>query len=342
LLNDKKIWEEYMFAYRSQIASLALTVFTAYTVPAFAQATDYPSETVKIITPFEAGGGTDIVSRQLAHKLEGLWNNNPVLVENKAGANGNLGTDIVAKSKPDGYTLLLTTNATIVINPQLFGDQVKYDPVKDLAPVSMLSALPFVFLVPPSSPAKTMEEFIEMAKKTPGKLGCGSSGVGGGAHLALEMLKARGGLDITHVPYKGTGSSITALLGGHIDCLFVSILSASPYIKQGQLRPLAVSSLKRNASLPDTPAVAELPGLDGFESDLWYGLLVPAGTDKAIIDKIHDGAKAMIDDPDFRSKFEPTGAVLVGNTPEEFSKQIEGDIKKWTQVIKDSGVANQL
>lgn len=332
-----------MFSYRQKIAGVAMSLLAVQSVPAFAQsAEDYPNQTVRIVTPFEAGGGTDIVSRELANKLQGLWNNNAVIVENKPGASGNLGTDIVAKSKPDGYSLLLTTNATIAINPQLFGDRVKYDPIKDFTPVSMLSSLPFVFLVPPSSPAKTMEEFIELAKTSPGTLSCGSSGVGGGAHLALEMLKSRAGVDVTHIPYKGTGSSITALLGAHIDCLFVSILSASPYIKQGQLRALAVSSLERNSSLPDVPAVAELPGLDGFESDLWYGLLVPAGTDPQIVQKVYEGVKALIDDPGFRGRFEPTGAVLVGNKPEEFSKQVVSDIKKWADVVKQSGVAEQL
>jgi tripartite-type tricarboxylate transporter receptor subunit TctC len=332
-----------MFSYRQKIAGLALSLLALQSVPAFAQsAEDYPNQTVRIITPFEAGGGTDIVSRELANKLQGLWNNNAVIVENKPGANGNLGTDIVAKAKPDGYSLLLTTNATIAINPQLFGDRVKYDPIKDFTPVSMLSSLPFVFLVPPSSPAKTMEEFLELAKNSPGKLSCGSSGVGGGAHLALEMLKSRAGVDITHIPYKGTGSSITALLGSHIDCLFVSILSASPYIKQEQLRALAVSSLERNSSLPDVPAVAELPGLDGFESDLWYGLLVPTGTDPKIVQKVYEGVKALIDDLGFRGRFEPTGAVLVANKPEEFAKQVASDIKKWATVVKESGVAEQL
>jgi tripartite-type tricarboxylate transporter receptor subunit TctC len=325
-----------------RLAGLTLLAAAMQFTPAFADSANYPSETIRIITPFQAGGGTDIMSRELAHKLEGLWNNNPVIVENKAGANGNLGTDVVAKAKPDGYTLLLTTNATIVINPEMFGDQVKYDPVKDLAPVTILSALPFVFLVPPTSPAKTMEEFIALAKKEPGKLSCGSSGVGGGAHLALEMLKAGAGINVTNNPFKGTGSSITALLGSHIDCLFVSVLSASPYIKQDQLRALAVSSPKRNPALPDTPAVAELPGLEGFESDLWYGLLAPAGTDPAIIQKINEGAKAMLDDPDFRKRYEPTGAVLVGNTPDEFATQIGNDIKKWTKVIEESGVKDQL
>ncbi|MGV6874762.1 Bug family tripartite tricarboxylate transporter substrate binding protein [Pseudochelatococcus sp. B33] len=331
-----------MFIRRRHIVGLALSLVALPAAPVFAQSENYPSQTVRIVSPFEAGGGTDIMARELANKLKDLWNNNPVIVENKAGAAGNLGTDIVAKSKPDGYTLLLTTNATIVINPQLFGDRVKYDPVKDLVPISMLSALPFVFLVPPTSSATTMEEFLELARQSPGKLSCGSSGVGGGAHLALEMLKGRTGVEITHLPYKGTGSSITALLGGHIDCLFVSILSASPYIKQEQARALAVSSLQRNPSLPDIPAVAELPGLDGFESDLWYGLLAPAGTDPQIVRKVHEGAKALIDDPEFRKRYEPTGAVLVGNTPEEFSEQIKSDIQKWTDVVQQSGIASEL
>lgn len=304
-------------------------------------AAPYPDKPVRFVVPYVAGSPADLVARKLGEDLARQLGQ-PFIVENKAGANGNLGSDVVAKAKPDGYTLLLTTNATIVINPQLFGDQVKYDPEKDFAPVTLMSSLPFVFLVPPSSPAKTMEEFITLAKKNPGTLDCGSSGMGGGAHLALEMLKLRAKVDLTHVPYKGTGSSVTALLGGHIDCLFVSILSATPYIKQGQLRPLAVSSLQRNPSLPDIPAVAELPGLAGFESDLWYGLLAPAGTSPAIVQKIYEGTKAMLDDPDIRARFEPTGALLVGGTPEEFSKLITRDIKKWTETINASNVKAQL
>lgn len=319
--------------------ALAASVFAAS--PGLAQQTDYPTGAVRIITPFEPGGGTDIVSRELARWLEGKWKQS-ILVENKAGASGNLGTDFVAKAKPDGSTLLMTTNATVVINPQLFGDRVKYDPKKDLAPITLVSALPFVFVVPPDSPVKTMEEFIALAKSKPGELDCGSSGVGGGAHLALEMLKSRAGVDIKHVPYKGTGSSVTAIMGSHIDCMFVSILTIAPYIKQDQVRGLAVSSLKRNPAFPDMPAVAELPNLDGFESDLWYGMLAPAGTDPAIIDKIYKETKALLESPEFRGKFEPTGAVLVGNTPAEFAKQIDSDIGKWTEVIKQSGVAGQL
>jgi tripartite-type tricarboxylate transporter receptor subunit TctC len=275
------------------------------------------------------------MARALVQELSANWKATGI-VEIRSGANGSIGTAAVARSNPDGYTLLLTTNATIVINPQLFTGPPPYDPVKDLAPISLVSAVPFVFVVPPSFPAKTFQEFLAFAKANPGKLNCGSSGTGGGAHLALEMLKLRAGVDITHVPYKGSAPSLNALLGSHIDCLFVSLLTVAPLVKQGQLRALAVSSPDRNPALADIPAVAEFPGLDGFESDLWYGFLAPAGTDPAIVQKLHTLVASMLADSGFRDRFASTGAILVGNTPAEFASRIQQDLKKWADVIRQA------
>lgn len=301
----------------------------------------YPSRPVNVVLPFAAGGGTDILTRAWADKLSKMWNQS-VVVENKPGASGNLGTEVVADSKNDGYTLLMTTNATIVINPQLNPDEVNYDPQKDLVPVTEVASVPFLLLVNPNSPAKTIQDFIQIAKDKPGTLNCASSGIGGGAHLALELLKSKAGVDIVHVPYKGGNEGFIALMGGHVDCLIVSILTSTSYIEQGQVRALAVTSLERNPSQPDVPAFAELPGLEGFQSDLWYGLLAPAGTDPAIVQKAYEDTKKVLTDPEYRKQFEPTGAVLVGNTPEEFKKVIAEDMGRWKEVIEVSGVRNQL
>ena len=317
--------------------------FAAMTLASHVSLADdaYPARPVNVVLPFGAGGGTDILTRAWADKLAKMWNQS-VVVENKPGASGNLGTEVVADSKNDGYTLLMTTNATIVINPQLNPEEVNYDPQKDLVPVTEVASVPFLLLVNPASPAKTIQDFIQMAKDKPGTLNCASSGIGGGAHLALELLKSKAGVDIVHVPYKGGNEGFIALMGGHVDCLIVSILTSTSYIEQGQVRALAVTSLQRNPSQPDIPAFAELPGLEGFQSDLWYGLLAPAGTDPAIVQKVYEDTKKVLTDPEYRQQFEPTGAVLVGNTPEEFKKVIAEDMGRWKEVIEVSGVRNQL
>ncbi|WP_165933580.1 Bug family tripartite tricarboxylate transporter substrate binding protein [Aquabacter spiritensis] len=294
--------------------------------------TPYPAETIRIVSPFAAGGGTDIMARLFAQRLQADWKTNAI-VEVKAGGGGNIGTEMVARARPDGHTLLVTTNATIVINPQLPGSQTRYDPVKDLTPISLLASVPLALVVPAAFPADTFEGFVAYAKAHPGVMNCGSSGVGGSAHLALEQLKLMAGLDITHVTYRGSGQSLTALLGGHVDCLFVSMLTVVPMVKQGRLRALAISSLERNSAMPDLPTVAEFPGFEGFESDLWYGLLAPAGTSPAIVQRLYAEVREMIADPTVRTRLEATGAILVGDTPKEFAARIQTDLKKWADVI---------
>ena len=247
----------------SLAAAVTLTVSGACAAADFVA---YPDKPIRFIVTFAPGGGTDIFARAIAVKLTEAWGQ-PVIVDNRAGGNGNIGADIVAKAPPDGYTILLTTNATIVINPHL--SRLPYDPVRDFAPVSQVATLPFVLLVHPTLAVKSVPELIALAKAKPGALNYGSSGGGGGAHLGGEMMKTAAKIDMTHVPYKGAAPALVALLSGEVQFMFVSILTATPLIESGRVRAIAVSGLKRSPALPNVPAVAETPGLAGFETDLW-------------------------------------------------------------------------
>ncbi|MDB5811929.1 MAG: tripartite tricarboxylate transporter substrate binding protein, partial [Betaproteobacteria bacterium] len=263
----------------------------------------YPDKPIRFIVTFAPGGGTDIFARAIAAKFTEAWGQ-PVIVDNRAGGNGNIGADTVAKAPADGYTLLLTTNATIVINPHL--SKLPYDPVRDLAPVSQVATLPFVLLVHPSLAVKSVPELIALAKSKPGALNYGSSGGGGGAHLGGEMMKTAAKIDMTHVPYKGAAPALVALLSGEVQFMFVSILTATPLIESNRVRAIAVSGLHRSPALPNVPAVAETPGLAGFETDLWYGMLAPAKTNPRIIDKLYRETRKVLFQPEFRGRFEPT------------------------------------
>jgi tripartite-type tricarboxylate transporter receptor subunit TctC len=325
--------------WRSLYFCAALT-FVAVT-PCLAEDVDYPTKLVRVISSFEAGGGNDAMARTLAQKFSEIWKKNTI-VEDRPGGNGNIGTDYVARAPADGHTLLVTTNATIVINPQLFKSVVQYDPVNDFAPISLLAKQPFVLVVHPSVPVKTFAELVDYARAHPDKLNFASSGSGGGAHLSGEMLKTFLHLKMTHVPYKGAAPALTAVVAGQVDFMFVAILTARPYLEGGQLRGLAVTSKTRNASTPDLPAVAEFPGLEGFEADLWYGLLAPAKTDPAIVNQIYLTTRRALDDPIVKDRFESFGTVLVGSSPDEFSKVIKQDLAKWSHVIEASGIDKQL
>jgi len=309
--------------------------------PSSAQEVNYPTQTVRVISSFEAGGGNDFMARTLAQQFSEIWKKTAI-VEDKPGGNGNIGTDYVARAAADGHTLLVTTNATVVINPPLFKSVVKYDPVNDFAPVSLLARQPFVLVVHPSVPAKTLGELIDYIRSHPGKLNFASSGAGGGAHLSGEMLKAALHLDMMHVPYKGAAPALTAVVAGQVELMFVAILTARPYIESGQLRALAVTSRTRNPSAPDVPAVAEFAGLEEFEADLWYGLLAPAKTDPAIVNKIQLAVVRAFEDPAVKARFEPFGTVLTGSSPDEFAKVIKQDLAKWSHVIEASGINKQL
>jgi tripartite-type tricarboxylate transporter receptor subunit TctC len=322
-------------------AALAVAGALIVAASVHAQTVDYPTRTVRIISPFEAGGGADLTARILAQKFGESWDK-PVVVEDKVGGSGIVGTDYVARERPDGHTLLLTTNATIVINPPLFKNIVKYNPVQDFAPVSLVAAQPFVLVVHPQVPAKSFAELIDLAKAQPGRLNFASSGGGGGAHLSGEMLKTFLRLDMTHVPFKGAAPALNALVGAQVEFMFVAIATARPFIDSGQLRPLAVTSKKRNSTLPNVPAVAEYPGLEQFEADLWYGLLAPARTAPEIVDKIYRETRRAVEDEGTKKRFVPFGTVLIGSTPAEFATVIKDDIVRWSDVIERSGIAKAL
>lgn len=302
-----------------------------------AEDTGYPSQTVRLVSAFAAGGGNDFMARELARKFGEEWKTT-FIVEPRTGGNGDIATNYVAHATPDGYTLLVTTNATVVINPQLFKNVVKFDPVTDFAPVSLLARQAFLLVVNPNLPIKSLADLVAYARANPGKLNFGSSGAGGGAHLAGEMLKTFLGLKMTHVPYKGVAPALQDVVAGHLDFMFAAIFTARPFVESGQLRGLAVTSKTRNAAMPDVPAVAEYPGLESFESDLWYGLLAPSGTDPAIVRKLQQTTVRAFADPKVKALFEPSGTLLVGSTPEEFAQVIKDDLAKWAGVFKAAGM----
>ena len=316
------------------LRALAVALLAMPVVAAAADRLAYPTKPIRFIVTFAAGGGTDIFARAIALKFTETWGQ-PVIVDNRAGGNGNIGTDIVAKALPDGYTILLTTNATIVINPHL--QKLPYDPVRDFEPVSLVAALPFVLVAHPSLAAKSVPELIALARAKPGQLNYGSSGGGGGAHLSGEMMQTMAGIKMTHVPYKGAAPALIALLSGEVQFMFVSILTVTPLVDSGKVRALGVTSAKRSPSLPNVPAMAETPGLAGFETDLWYGMLAPAKTDPRIVNQLYRETSRILALPDLKGRFEPTGTVMVGSTPKEFAATIKSDLAKWAKVIKASG-----
>ena len=307
----------------------------ALAFPLFCNAQAYPTKPIRFIVNFAPGGGTDIVARAMAAEFTKSLGQQ-VLVENRAGANGNIGADVVAKAPADGYTVLLTTNAPIVINPHLYS-KLPFDPLTDLAPITQLVTLPFVLATHPSVPVKSVKDLIALARSTPKGLVYGSSGTGGGAHLAGEMLKNMTHINITHIPYKGGAPAITGLLSGEVDFMFISILTVTPLLKDGRLRPIAVTSATRNKALPDVPAMSELPALKGAESDLWYGMLAPGKTDRKVIELLAKESARVLALPEFKNRFEPSGTVLVGNSPEAFAKLIRSEYDRWGKVVKAAG-----
>jgi tripartite-type tricarboxylate transporter receptor subunit TctC len=319
------------FPFRPHVAAAMLAI------PGICSAADtipYPEKPIRFVITFAPGGGTDQFARAIAAKFNEAWGQ-PVIADNRAGGNGNIGADVVAKALPDGYTILLTTNATIVINPHL--SKLPYDPVRDFSPISQVATLPFILLVHPSLPVKSVPELIALAKAKPGSLNFGSSGGGGGAHLGGEMMKTMAKIDMTHVPYKGAAPALIALLSNEVQLMFVSILTATPLVESNRVRAIAVSGLKRSPAYPNVPAVGETPGLAGFETDLWYGMLAPAKTNPRIVDKLYQETKRVLSLPEFRNRFEPTGTQMVGSSPAEFAVTIKKDLAKWAAVIKTSG-----
>jgi tripartite-type tricarboxylate transporter receptor subunit TctC len=311
-------------------ATLALSL-----VPGLAAAQAWPSKAVKIVVPFVAGGATDVVARLLAQKLTEAWGQS-VLVENRAGAGGNIGADVVAKSPPDGYTMLMTSGSIVTANPYIY-KSMTFDPAKDLVPITNVATGPQVIVVNTNVPAKDLREFIAMAKAAPGKVNYGSAGVGTQTHLAFENFLYSAGADMTHVPYKGEAAVITDLMGGQIQAATPNIGAAMGFIKDGKLRALAVTSRERNPQLPDVPAASEI--LPGFENAGWFGLMAPAGTPREVVDRIYrDSAKILTSD-EFRAKLAQQGMVPVANSPADFAAAIRDESARWAKVVKERGLS---
>jgi tripartite-type tricarboxylate transporter receptor subunit TctC len=294
----------------------------------------YPTKPIRLIVPFPAGGTTDILARSTANELSKSLGQ-PVIVENRAGAGGNIGADAVAKSAPDGYTLLMGTVGTHGINSGLYA-KMPYDAVKDFAPVTIVAAVPNMLVVHPSVPAKTVKELIDYAKANPGKVTFASSGAGTSIHLSGELFKTMAGVDILHIPYKGSSPALTDLAGGQVNIMFDNMPSALPLVKGGRLRALAVTTLKRSPAMPDLPTLSEA-GLPGFDASSWFAVLAPAGTPRDIVNKLNASIVKSLGAPEMKEKLASQGAEPIGNTPEQFAAHIQSELVKWARVIKESG-----
>lgn len=310
-----------------------LFLVASYGTVALAQS-PYPDKPVKIIVPFPPGGATDVVGRALAVRLSQLWKQQ-VLVENKPGAGGNIGADLVAKAPADGYTLLLASPAEITINPYLY-PQMPFDPSRDFIPVARVASSPLVLVVNSKSTVKNMAELLQMIKAQGSKVNYASSGSGGPQHLAGELFQLMAGVSMTHIPYKGGAPAITDLLGGQVDLFFAGIPPALPHIIAGKLRPLAVTTLKRSPLLPQVPTVSE-SGFPGFNIENWQGIFVPRGTNNQIVDKIAADIGVIAAEKNFYDLLSAQGAIPAPLMPKEFAIFVNAESQKYSKLIKESG-----
>jgi tripartite-type tricarboxylate transporter receptor subunit TctC len=304
-------------------------------LPAAVVAQNYPSKPIRLIVAFPPGGSTDIIARIVGQKL-GERLGQQVVIDNRGGAGGTIGTEIAARAAPDGYTLTMGTTSTHVIAAGVYS-KLRYDPLKDFAPLTLVASTPYLLVVNPGVKANTLKEFIALAKSQPGKLNYASAGTGTTTQLAMEMLKTAAGIDIVHVPYNGNGPANTATLGGQVQALFGSMPAVLAQAKAGRLRPLAVGTAKRSPSLPDVPTVAE-SGYPGFEASLWLGFFAPAGTPQPILKRLHSELVAIAQSPEMKEQFERNGAESATNTPAEFSKLVRTETEKYVKVIKAAGI----
>jgi tripartite-type tricarboxylate transporter receptor subunit TctC len=317
---------------RPLIRMLAAITFAASGAPAFAQA--FPSKPIKLICPFPPAGAVDIASRAIANEL-GKVLNQTVTVDNRPGAGGNIGGAEAARATPDGHTIFMSTSGINAINPALYS-KMSFDPNKDLVPVAPLVSLSNVLVLHPSVKANSVAEVIAMAKAQPGKINYASSGAGTSIHMSGEMFQYLAKVSMTHIPYKGSGPAVTDLIGGQVMMMFDNIPSALPHIKAGKLRALATTGAKRDPALPDLPTIAET-GVAGYESGVWFGLMVPAGTPKDVIAKLNDASNKGLKSPDFIKRMGELGYVMMGGTPEHMTDMLKTEVARWTPIVKASG-----
>jgi tripartite-type tricarboxylate transporter receptor subunit TctC len=314
----------------------AAVLALAISAPAIA-ADPYPTKPIRLVVPFAPGGGSDVVGRILGLKLTELLGQT-IVVDNRPGAASMLGTDLVAKSLPDGYTLLLADLA-LTINPAYYLKQAPADPVKSFVGVALAAETPYVLMVHPSVQAATIKDFIALAKAQPGKLNVGSSGNGGGLHMALELFKLKAGLDLNHIPYKGGGPALADTVAGQIQGTFIGMGGSLQYVQSGRLRPLVLTSTKRSAALPNLPTLVEL-GYDVVVTN-WYGVVAPIGTPKPVVQKLYDEIGRALAQPDVRDRLLATGLEPAPQTPGGFQRLIESEQKRWVQTIKAAGIPTE-
>jgi tripartite-type tricarboxylate transporter receptor subunit TctC len=317
------------------LAALALTAVSAV----HAAEPNYPTKPIRFICPYAPGGAGDIFTRTIAQKLSEALGQS-VVVDNRAGANGGIGTDIVAKATPDGYTLLMGNSGPMTINPVLY-KKVPYDPIRDFAPITQGTSYMYVLVVPPSMPVKTLGDFTGILKSRPGQLTYGSTGIGGGNHLSGELFNLMTSTKAIHVPYTGSALALAALLGGQINYMFDTVITAVPQLKAGKLRAIGVTGARRASALPDVPTLNEL-GLKGYELTQWQAVVAPGGTPRAIVDKLNREVVRALKMPDVIDRLATQGGnELVGNTPAEFAQVIRDDLAKYAKLVKAAGIKPQ-
>jgi len=315
-------------------AALSLAATLAISTPHAGAADAYPAKPIRFVVAFPPGGGTDIIARSIAQKLAERIAQQ-VVVDNRPGAGGNIGTDIVAKAAPDGYTMLMGSAGPLAINASLFA-KMPFDPVRDLAPVTLAASTPNVLVLHPSLKAATVKELIALARARPGEINFASSGHGTPAHLAGELFNSMAGVKMVHVPYKGAAPALADLLGGQVQLMFSTMPPALPHVKDGKLRALAVTSAKRSPAAPELPTVDEI-ALPGFEANTWHGVVVPAGTPETIVARLNREIVAILHLPEVVERLSGQGAEPVGSTPQEFAAYIKSEALKWAKVVRDSG-----
>jgi tripartite-type tricarboxylate transporter receptor subunit TctC len=315
-----------------KILSKLFCVAAVATFTQLAAAQAFPTKAVRLIVPFPPGGGTDILARPIAQKLAEKWGQ-PVIIDNRGGAGGNIGTKAAAETDPDGHTIILGVLGTHAVNQSLYAN-AGFDSTRDFAAITMVANTPNILVVHPSVPVKTIKELIDYAKANPGKLNYASPGNGTPSHLATEIFKSMAGVNLAHVPYKGSGPALADMLGGQTQVWIANAPVVLPHIKSGKLRALATTSAKRPAMASDIPTLNEA-GLRGYEADTWYGIFAPAKTPKPVLDKLHTDIVAVLVSPEIRETFAANGAEVVANSSEEFTQKVRDDVAKWKKVIAD-------
>lgn len=312
-----------------------LMIVISFSFAGASVAQTYPNRPVRFVSPYPPGGGTDIFARVIAQKLHDSLGV-PVVVENRSGAGGIIGTEIVVKSPADGYTLLLGSPGPLTVSPSLY-KQLPYDTLRDLAPITLIAIIPNVLVVHPSLPVKSVKDLIAYAKARPGELSFGSSGNGGSGHLQGELFKLQAGIKMVHIPYRGSIQAATALLTGEVPLSFADVLNTLPHVRSGRLRGLAVTGRNRSPAVPELPTIAEA-GLPNYEAATWYGVLVPAATPKEIVTRLHSELVKALHHPEMQKRLSADGVVPIGSSPEQFAQHIRAEINRWAKVIKDANI----